>query len=133
MGTFEIGAVLHWSGFRFKNGTTKDKFLVVLGAKAKHNFLLVVATSQQHHRVFDLGCHAQEGYYHIPGSGKDFFKLDTWLLLAEPYEVSPARLMQENFSGNISVAANLRQDLANAIRNCLKRVPDITPAQLALL
>lgn len=132
-GTLQIGAVLDWDKFPFEDGSSKDKLFVVLGAKQGADYLLVITTSQKHQRNFDPGCNAGDGYYFIPGGGKDFFYKDTWVLLASPLPTRTTELVAKSFSDEIRVVGNLRHDVANAIRNCLKQVDDVSQAHLDLL
>ncbi len=132
-GTFGIGAVLHWTEFQFEDGTTANKFFVVLGAKQGHDCLLVITTSRPKNKSYHPGCHPEEGYYHIPGGGKDFFPEDTWLLLMECKIFRPSDIVRGGLEGQIEVVDHLRQQVANEIRNCLGQIDDVSPAQLALL
>jgi hypothetical protein len=128
------GCVFHWTGFEFDDGNSADKFVVVLGAKTGCNYLVVLATSQQHRRTFTPGCNADAGYYFIPGGGKDFFPKDTWILLAAPYEFSAAEVLKACIhEKKVTIAGHLREQVANAIRNCLKQCPDASAEQIALL
>jgi hypothetical protein len=131
--TFKVGAVLHWKDFTFSDESKKNKYLIVLGAKTNHDFLLVLATSQPHHRSFNHGCHAQEGYYHIPGTGKDFFPKDTWVVLSEPRIASAGEILKESLVKNIETVANLRDDIARAMINCLKKCKDVSELHLSLI
>jgi hypothetical protein len=81
------GEVLHWATFQFEDGSSQNKFFVVLGAKPGHNMLFTIATSRKKRRRYDPGCNEQEGYFHIPNGGRNVFELDTWLLLMECREV----------------------------------------------
>lgn len=130
---FKIGAVLHWKDFTFSDGSKKNKYLIVLGAKSGHDILLVLATSKPYHRSFNHGCHATDGYYHIPGTGKDFFPLDTWVILAEPRIASTAELLKEAMNKNIETVGNLRDELARAIINCLKKTKDVSEFHISLI
>ena len=132
-GSFGVGAVLHWKGFEFSDGTTKDKYFVVLGAKPGRDCLVVIATSQPRRRSYTPGCHAGEGYYHIPGGKKDFFRKDTWLLLMECRVLQLATVISLGRDGTLRTATQLREQVANEIRNCLKQIDDVSPAQLDLL
>lgn len=133
MATFGVGAVLHWEKFEFEDGTTQDKFFVVLGAKPNHDCLLVIATSQRRRRSYQAGCHAKESYFHIPGGRKDFFRDDTWLLLMECKTLRLAEVVKLARNETLETVATLREQLANAIRNCLKRSEDVSQVQLSLL
>jgi hypothetical protein len=83
------GCIFHWKEYVFADGAKANKYFIIVGAKKDCNFLTVIATSQPKHRKYEPGCNHKQGYYHIPGGRKDWFPLDTWLLLAEPVEVVP--------------------------------------------
>jgi len=131
--SFGVGAVLHWKNFEFPDGSQKNKFFVVLGARSGQHSLVVIATSKRKNKDYNAGCHPREGYYHIPGARKDFFTEDTWLLLMECQVIDSAKIIGLGMSGALTVAGQLRIDLANAIRNCLKQIQDVSQAQLSLL
>lgn len=128
-----IGAVLDWDDFVFPDGSSKDKLLLVLGAKQGHNYLLVLATSKPHQRHFEPGCNAGDGYYFIPGGGKDFFNKDTWIILSEPQIANAAEMLSAFMGRRVRVIDNLRDQLTNAIRNCLKLVDDVSQVHKDLL
>jgi hypothetical protein len=129
----KVGCVFHWEQYEFGDGEKADKFFVVLGAKPKNNLLAVIATSRPHKRSFTPGCHHKDGYFHIPGDQGEFFWKDTWLLL-EPIELTLGVFLKVAFVDKcITLKAELSGDLANAIRNCLKRCLDVSEAQLRLL
>jgi hypothetical protein len=82
--TVRVGCILHWKGFTFPDGATANKYLVIVGAQPGKDYLAVVATSRQRRRSNQPGGNAEDGYYHIPGGGKDWFPEDTWLLFEAP-------------------------------------------------
>lgn len=127
------GCVIHWKDYKFNDGDTANKYFVILGAKTGRNFLAVIATSQPKKRKFDPGCNASAGYYHIPGGGKDWFPKDTWLLLADPIEILPDKFKALIAAKTIEPKTNIRTDVANAIRNCLKRCEDVSQMHIDLL
>jgi hypothetical protein len=132
-GALTFGAVLHWKQFPFPDGgQPKDKFLLVLGAKQGHDFLLVLANTNRKHKYLTPGCHAKLGFYLIPGGGKDFFPDDT-LVVLKPLTARSAELVKGGLDKTIHVAANLSVNLAGHIRNCLKQSDDVSDADLALL
>ncbi len=122
----QVGCIFHWTNFQFSDGETADKFFVMLGCKQGQNYLQLWVLPRVWERKFEAGCHSQEGYYHIPGGGKDWFRLDTWLLLARAVEIHPAEFLDLALKGTISLKGQMRPDIANAIRNCLKKCPDVT-------
>lgn len=132
-GEFKFGAVLSWEDFKFEDGGESDKLLIVLGARKGVNAIAVVCTSKQRSKKALAGCHEQEGYYFIPGGGRNWFKLDTWVELHRSFELDAAKLLTALMTKQATALANLSPEIAAAIRNCLKKTDDVTPAQIALL
>ena len=127
------GCILHWKGFKFRDGTTRNKFLVIVGAHPGQNYLAVIATSVPKNKSFQAGGHPEDGYYHIPGGSKDWFEEDTWLLFEEPREISAGELVKEGLAKNITVEGHLRPDIANAICNCMRKCDDVSEYHRSLM
>jgi hypothetical protein len=119
------GCVFHWEEYEFEDGEKANKYLVFVGTKVGSNYLAVVATSQPHRRKYVAGCHANDGYYHIPG-GKEGFPKDTWLLIAEPREIIPGDFLARALKGQIELKFHLRHDIANGICNCMRQCRDVS-------
>jgi hypothetical protein len=127
------GCILHWEGFKFPDGQTANKFFVIVGAKPKHNYLAIIATSKQKWRDAKPGGNPEGGYYHIPGGGKDWFPDNTWLLFEEPVELSSAEFLNAVWTKQITMKGNLRPDIANAICNCMRKCDDVSEYHKSLL
>jgi hypothetical protein len=54
-GAIATGCVLHWEGFKFPDGTAKDKYFVVVGAQPGQNYLAVITTSVAKNKSFEAG------------------------------------------------------------------------------
>jgi len=132
-GELKIGAVLDWDAFEFPGRDSKDKLLVVLGARPGSDYLLALTTSRRKGKALDPGCHADAGYYVLQGGGKDFFNVDTWVLISDPHTTRAAELVKLAMAQKVRVLGNLRVDVANAIRNCLRRCPDVAKVHADLL
>ena len=132
-GDLKFGAVLFWDGFIFENGGTSDKLLVLLGARPNKDMIAVLTTSRPPPRHLEPGCHAKEGYYVIPGGEKDWFREDTYVQLYRPVLISAPSAVKLGLEGKLRVNANLRPELAAAIRNCLKQSGDLPAAMKELL
>jgi hypothetical protein len=131
--TFQVGAILHWEAFEFPDGgEPKNKYLVVVGSKDGHDCLLLIANTNRKHKQLKHGCNSNAGYYLIPGGGKDFFKEDTIVAL-RPLPTKRGELIKCGMEKRIVVKHNLPTNIANAIRNCLKQVLDVSEADLELL
>jgi len=133
MALLKPGCIFHWKNHKFEDGETADKYFVILGAKKDCNLLAVIATSKQRGKKFEPGCHAKDGYYHIPGGGKDWFPKDTWVLLGRPQELSLAKFLGLGLEKVVNLSGNLRDDIANAMRNCFKASPDASDQLISLL
>lgn len=127
------GCVLHWGGFELSDGTEGHKYFVIVGAHPGKNYLAIRATSKSKGKSYTAGGNHIDGYYFIPGGKGDFFKLDTWLLFAEPQEFSATELLQQKFVGKIEVRGSLRSDIANAICNCMRKCEDVSEYHRSLL
>lgn len=129
-----VGCILHWKGFRFADGATANKYLVIVGAQPGKNYLAIVATSKKKHwRDREPGGNPDGGYYHIPGGRKDWFPDDTWLLFEEPREISAAEFEKERLAKTITVEGYLRHDIGNAICNCMRKCDDVSAHHISLL
>ena len=127
------GCILHWTGFKLADGSEGHKFFVIVGAKPNSNVLAIRATSKRKRKDLTPGGNPAGGWYHIPGSGKDWFKEDTWLLFEEPQEFSLAEFLKEVLEGRLTVKGHLRGDIANAICNTMRRSSDVSEYYKGLL
>ena len=133
-GEMKVGAILHYKNFPFENGTTKNKYLVVLGAKPNSDYLCALATSQKHRRKSVTGCHLQPyAYFFVEGGGKNFFPLDTWIILSNPVTMKKNEVIKKGFDNILEVKFNLVENITGEIRNCLKRSEDISQVHKNLL
>jgi hypothetical protein len=127
------GCILHWEGFKFRDGEEANKFFVIVGAKADCNYLAIIATSVPKNKSFEAGGHPEDGYYHIPGGGRDWFPKNTWLLFSEPREIAPSELLKFVWTKTITVKGHLRPEVANAICNCMRKCQDVSEYHASLL
>ena len=128
-----VGCVVHWEDYEFADGGKSDKYLVIVGCNTGMNYLGVIGTSKKHHRDFKAGCNSDGGWYHIPAKF-DWFKLDTWLLIAEPREISPSEFLKLSMQDKtLEVRAHLRSEVAGAIKNCMKACQDVSADHIKLL
>ena len=133
-GEFKIGAILHYRDFEFEDGTKRDKFMVVLGAKPDCDYLCALTTTKKWKMKADRGCHHNpRTHFFIPGDGKNFFRKDTWLVLSEPRIMSRVEVMQKGMEKILQVKTNFEQNITGEIRNCLKASKDISERQRQLL
>lgn len=133
-GELKIGAVLHHRDFEFKDGAKRDKYLLVLGAKAGCDFLCALTTSQQWKRKAERGCHRHPlTNFFIPGDGNNFFPKDTWVVLSDPVILSRAEAVAKGLNNILQIKGNLKENIIGEIRNCLKGSRDISGKEKQLL
>jgi hypothetical protein len=73
------------------------------------------------------------GWYHIPGDGKNFFTLDTWLLFASPEQLSAEEVKVMVADGRLTKAGVVKPDIANGIMNCMRKCQDVSQRHIDLL
>ncbi|WP_424946365.1 hypothetical protein [Candidatus Spongiihabitans sp.] len=129
-----VGAILHHRGFPFEDGTRRNKYLVLLGAKIGCDYLFALTTSKIGRKKAEPGCHhSPKTYFFIPGDEKNFFPRNTWIVLGEPRTINRAEIIEKGFLNIIQIVANLEKSITTEIRNCLKASMDITDRQKQLL
>ncbi|MDP1536750.1 MAG: hypothetical protein Q8L95_06160 [Burkholderiales bacterium] len=126
------GSVVFFKDFTFHDGDHADKFLIVLNDGNKRPYLVLKTTSRQKSRPNKEGCHSSKGCYFLPAK-RDWFRMDTWILLYEPYEIDAAAFLKAKFSGDAEIKASLKPDLVRAIINCFARADDCSEHHLSLL
>lgn len=127
------GEIIFSKNFKFPNGSTAEKFLIVLNkASIDHPHLLLLTTSQQWKRKIEPGCYAKENYFVIKEK-HDWFDKATWVLFDRIVEYSFKKEIEEHFKYNLETKAFLKDNTIRAIISCLKQSDDITPYQMSLL
>jgi hypothetical protein len=133
MADLRVGAIVHWADFEFPNGgAPKNKYLVLVAAKQGRDWLMLIANTNRHHPWLTPGCNAKDGYYLIPAVGKTFFWKDTEVWL-RPIRTNAGELLARHFWGDVRLKDNLPENIAGAIRNCLKQTDDLDPDDADLL
>ena len=121
----QAGTTLFFKDFRFKDGGTSDKLVIVLNTPEKDQpYLLCPTTSKQHHRKSQLGCHSEDNYFYVDEK-QDHFDVNTWILFHEIYEKKSAELLSEKFQGKLYMKFDLDTNLWKAVRNCILKSVDI--------
>lgn len=119
------GTILFHKKFRFKNGTEDQKLLVVLNNQSGNDpFLIAKTTSQKKNKSQIPGCIEEDALFFITG-GKTWFDSDTWIQLYEIYPFNAAELIKDRFDDELEIKDYLPTDMANAIKNCIKRLVDV--------
>lgn len=129
--TLILGNVIEWDGFVKSDGEKEPKLFIVVGVHPDKNYLCVRATSKKKHREYQPSDDAD--YYYIPGGGREFFDLDTWILFSEPQEFWRTGVDREFDDNRMRVMGCLRFQIANEICNRMKKCDDVGARYQALL
>lgn len=128
------GTIYLHKDFVFQDGTTKDKYLVVLGNLNNGTVLVAKTTSQGHHYRIDFGCQSANRFpaFFFPVSSRCFQK-NTWVCLSEFYELSENHLVQGLAAGGIYKLSHLGNPFTRDLQFCAKGSDDISAAQEAMI
>ncbi len=124
--TLQRGAILYHTNFKFKNGETGKKLLVLLNnPKGYEPYLFVKTTSQPKNKPEQEGCNIREGLFYIRAN-TNFFKEDTWIQLYEIYEFDAVSVIKDGIDKYLTVINQLSEQSFNEIRNCIKALSDVS-------
>lgn len=121
------GTVLLFKDFVFQDGgISPQKLVLILAVPQKKNqaYLCCLATSQQHFKSAQLGCHSENNYYYIDARHTEFEK-NTWIVFDRIYEFTLAKLLTEGLNKNLINLFDLEPTLWRAIRNCISKSEDV--------
>ncbi|MDP2106516.1 MAG: hypothetical protein Q8J76_11030 [Desulfobulbaceae bacterium] len=127
------GTILLHKNFVFADGSTKDKYLVILG-KGEGVFVAAKTTSKGHRYRNDHGC--QSGNYYpafLLTVGCCCLKLNSWICLGEFYELDEGKLLQGVVAGNVFRQGYLKDSLIRDVQFCAKGCDDISVYQEAII
>ena len=128
------GTIVFHRDFKFSDGATKDKYLVVLGNLDKGVILAAKTTSKGHRYRIDFGC--QSGSYfsafYLP-RGSCCLPLCTWICLDEFYEIRADALISSMVSGQVYKHGELDASLTRDLQFCAKGSDDISAHQEAII
>lgn len=109
------GAIYHHVKFRFHDGATGEKLLILLNTPSKSEpFIFVKTTSQQKNKPVLPGCIHKRNVFYIPQGGS-FFKNNTWVQLYDIYPLTPDEIKKPE----MIYKDQLSEDLIDEIVNCL--------------
>lgn len=128
------GTILFHKDFKFADGQTKDKFLVVLGNLGAGVILAAKTTSKGHKYRLDFGCQSASRYpaFYLPARSC-CFNLCTWVCLHEFYEINTTSLMQSMAVGIVYKYGILEDSFTRDLQFCAKGSDDISAHQEILI
>ena len=122
------GSILHDKNFKFRDGTTGNKLLVVLNDGAGGLCIVLKTTSQEKGKKRTLGCHLYDRppNFFIP-QGRSWFDLDTWVELNNFFEIDTQSLSA------LPQPGTLPADILKDLLVCAIASQDISIAQTQIL
>lgn len=127
------GTVFYIKKFKFDDGDEAHKLFVLMTHARNKRFLVVRTTSQKKKwRSQKQGCHAERGYYYFQPKSS-WFAEPTWIILDDPHLLQADVLRARFQNGSAVIKTTLDTPTTAALRNCLKRVDDISDEMLTML
>lgn len=128
------GTVYLHKDFLFADGTTKDKYLVVLGNLKNGIVLAAKTTSQGHHYRNDFGCQSANRFaaFFFPANSTCFQK-NTWVCLSDFYEISENQLTQGLAIGDVFRIGHLGNTFTRDLQFCAKGSDDLSEVQESMI
>lgn len=124
----QAGDIIRISNFEFADGTVRDKYLVVLAPSISDDWVLATTTSREYSRPKVPACHHGDRPSYFLGQ-LGIFPLETWVCLAQLYEMEPQGLREREDAGALTVVGRAPDDILCALLDCAARADDTTSAQ----
>jgi hypothetical protein len=123
----EAGDILFHSSFKFNDGTTGRKLLIVLNTpdfKKNEPYLVIKTTSQLKGKQMVPGCIAAWRIFYIPPAEGVFFKDPTLLQLDDIYEMDATTVLKNGLQKNLELMGKLSTQIFGQLRNCIKQIKE---------
>jgi hypothetical protein len=132
------GTIFSHNEFKFHDGATGKKLLILLNSpQTDEPYLLVTTTSKTKPYIPTVTirtCLHRHKRFFIPAN-EHFFHVDTWVNLYPIYPFSGPEILKDRFANKATIVGKLETQLVNEIVNCLIRNTreDILPKYIVLL
>lgn len=127
------GTVLFHEKYKFPDGETGEKLLIILNTPSSEEpYLVCKTTSKCKFCITKEGCHSDKGIYHIRANF-DGFKEHTWIQLDSITELTKKELIDAHFKQVCTSKFCLKDATIRAILNCIKKGDDFTQYQADLM
>jgi hypothetical protein len=127
------GTILFHKNFAFFDGSSADKFLIVLGATPAYVIVAKTTSNGSRYRL-DHGC--QAGSYFaafLLTKGCCCLPMHSWVCLSEFYEITLTDLNSRVVSGDVRKYGSLNDSLTRDLQFCAVGCDDISTAQEAVV
>lgn len=128
------GSVLFDTQFKFSDGSTGRKILVVLNDGSAGVYVIIKTTSKDKRKGRNYGCQSSDRYpnFFLP-DGKCFLQGDSWLMLDEFFEFNLQNLLAKRFAGQMKPLGVLPENILKELLDCAIGCDDISQAQEQVL
>lgn len=127
------GKILLHRNFVFSDGTTKDKYLIIIG-RVDEKVLAVKTTSKGHRYRNDFGCQSGSRFpAFLLTAGSCCFPRNTWVCLGDFYEIESDELSLKVSGGQVYTYGVLPPELLRDIQFCAKGCDDISGHQESII
>lgn len=129
----KAGTILLHRNFVFEDGSTRDKYLVVLGARDQ--IVLVAKTTSNGARYRnDHGCQSANQFpAFLLTAGCCCLPRSSWVCLGDFYELDSNALVGGITAGNIYRVGELTDELTRDLQFCAKNSDDISSHQESIV
>jgi hypothetical protein len=127
------GTVFLYYSFPFVNGSSKDKYFIILNDPGPDDLIVAcITTSQQDHRPDQEGCHYTHNLY-VLNANYDYFPKKTWIQFYKVFKFGHEIFRRLTQRGDIEKKAVLKAETVKAIINCLGKSEDIPHYDLKMI
>src|SRR3990172_1214830 len=118
------GTVFLYYSFPVADGSTKDKYFIILNNPGPDNIMVAcITTSQPDHRPGHEGCHPMHNLY-VLNANTDYFTKKTWVQFYRLFKFGQGIFLKSVQRGEIEQKAVLKPQTIQAIINCIGKSED---------
>lgn len=128
------GTILCDDEFKFSDGSTGKKLLIVLNDGESGSYIVIKTTSNSNYKGTEYGCQSDDRYpnFFCP-KGSCCLKGQTWIQLDQFFEFKAHELLARSFSGYIKRIGVLPDQILDDLLTCAINCDDITTEQASML
>jgi hypothetical protein len=120
------GEVFVKERFVFEDGSTRDKWFVVLNQSEINEPCLALKTTSVPDRYIGCtqGCNQSRRCFFTPNAWQSCFRVDTFIQLPQIIEFPSDKLIKAGFDGEIIFKGSITSDCLSQLKSCLARFKD---------
>lgn len=127
------GKVFLYKKFPFGDGGESDKRLIVVNEPDSTSDWLFIKTTSKRKIHDNQGCYSSDNLYVLNANEDKVFELKTWVQFQELYPIPTLAMGVAAKFGEMKRIGVLKPQIIQAILNCLRKSPDLSPAELSRL